>query len=89
MLGMDMMIKSLGINPDEIKAQIEKVSIIAQEKIVQLENQLTRIEANQLLLYQLMARKGLIETIEEYNANVAAERADKPLIEVPRDGKPN
>jgi hypothetical protein len=92
MLGMDMMMKSMGINPDEIKAQIEKATLIAQEKVAQMEAQLNRIEQNQLLLYQLMSRKGLIETVEEYNENVAAEKAREsiPMIgEINGRGKSN
>ena len=70
-LGMEMMMKSLGVDPAEIKSQLEKVSVIAQEKITAIESQLARIEANQLLLYQLLARAGVIETVEQYNASVA------------------
>lgn len=74
MLGMEMMMKSMGINPDEIKSQLEKVSLVAQEKMLQFEAQLNRIEQNQVLLYQLLVRAKLIETVDEYHANLTAER---------------
>lgn len=74
MLGMEMMMKSMGINPDEIKSQLEKVSLVAQEKMSQFEAQLNRIEQNQVLLYQLLAHAKLIETVDEYHANLATER---------------
>lgn len=75
MLGADMLLKSLGLDPEELRKQFETASVFVTEKISTLEAQLTRIEANQLLMYQLMARAGLIETVEQYNAAMSEENA--------------
>lgn len=73
MLGMEMLVKSLGIDPAKLQDDIAKASEFAQEQVKALRDQMDRIEGNQLLLYQLMLRAGLIESVEAYNT---AKRAD-------------
>ena len=73
MLGMEMLIKSMGIDPAKLQEDISKASEFAQEQVKALRDQMDRIEGNQLLLYQLMLRAGIIESVESYNSAKQAE----------------
>lgn len=44
MLGMDMMLKSMGIDPEDIKKQVEQFS----QLVIELKAQMDRIEAGQI-----------------------------------------
>lgn len=61
MLGMELMLKSMGFDPETIKEEFQRTIIMAGEKMEQIQSQLNRIEANQILLYQLMVKAGVIE----------------------------
>lgn len=73
MLGMDMLIKSMGLDPEKIQKDIAAASAFAQEQVKTVRDQLDRIEGNQLLLYQLLLRAGVIESVTAYNESKQAE----------------
>lgn len=79
MLGAEMLLKSMGVDPDEIKSQFEKTAAIAQEKMTQFQDQLNRIEANQFILHDMMVRAGLIESFADYNKAKAEEAAQRTI----------
>lgn len=60
MFGVDMMFKSLGIDPDEFKNTVSN----AFKKMADLEAQLNRIENTQLFLIKKLAENGAIEIPE-------------------------
>jgi hypothetical protein len=71
MMGMDMMMKALGVDPEALMATVNEAAETAKTGLHEVRMQLSRIEANQLALYQLMVKAGLIQTIEDHNGDVA------------------
>lgn len=60
----------LGINPAEMREMFEGKIVEFQAFATNLQQQLGRIEANQVLLYQLMHHAGLIPTPDEMRAQM-------------------
>ena len=76
MRGMELMLKSMGLDPDKLKTEFEQTISIFNTRISNVENQLNKIEANQVLLYQLLQGAGVIPTVEEHNARRAQLEAE-------------
>lgn len=84
MKGLESMLSGmLGINADELRAQVESGIKDARDFAVALQQQMTRIEQNQILLYQLLVHAGVISTLEDMRAKTA------PKLEVVKDGTGN
>lgn len=87
MLGMDMLVKSFGIDPEKIQSEINAAGEFAKQQLVEIREQLNRIEGaqlaivqNQRMIYQAMVKAGLIEAFEEPKPEVAGELCHEPRV---------
>jgi hypothetical protein len=72
MKGMESMLASmLGVDPAELRAQVENGIGDAKNFAIALQAQMARIEQNQILLYQLLVDAGVISTLEDMRARHA------------------
>ena len=88
--GMEMLLGKMlgGLNPQAIQEQVQTAATHAQAVIADFKAQMTRIEANQQVLYQLLLKAGLIEPVESLRD---INSAVTPRLEENFDGngKPN
>jgi hypothetical protein len=62
--GMDMMLKSvLGVDPTELKEQVQTAAKTLQETIARFDTKADLILRNQVMLYNAMVEAGLIQAI--------------------------
>jgi len=81
MKGMDMMVKSvLGIDPAELQAQMQEKITQFQQAAEAFNAKLDVCIANQKMLYALMLDKGIIDSVEDYNARQAAAKEVTPHV---------
>lgn len=60
-LGMEMMLKSmLGVDPDELKGQMQQAASTMRETVERFDAKLDLILRNQMMLYRLMQKNGLL-----------------------------
>lgn len=87
MKGMEMLMKSMGLDPEALMGEMNRVASGALAQIQSMQEQLNRIEANQVVLYQLMVGAGLIKSVEERDAEHA--RLSAPEVRESSDGRVN
>lgn len=80
MFGMHMLVEALGIDPEKIQQEINAAAEFAKTQLIEIRQQLNRIEANQLVIYQAMVSKGIIEPVTESSNEVAGELTHEPRV---------
>lgn len=68
MLGMKLLADSFGFDPEKIQAEVNAAAEFGKQQLAEIRAQLNRIEANQILLYHLMVKAGVIEEIKPETA---------------------
>lgn len=71
----DMVLKMLGINPDELKSQFGDKMQQVQDTVARFDAKLDTIIQNQQIMYRLMVTAKMIPTVEDYNKLALLENA--------------